>query len=124
MKSCAIVVATLFVVTLAVAGVTWVTDSCTIYMGSHNANLTLQGWGSGGTCQQIEHSGVSTFAKIVNALTLGRVDARPRLGTPAGDTICDGWNGWQRYTVRDYGGTLGLNFYGHQLCGQLQKGHS
>jgi hypothetical protein len=123
MKGCATIVAAIFVASLGVAGVTWVTDSCTIYIGSHNANVTLQGWGSHGACQQIENSGASTFASVIHVLTFGRVDARPHEGSPSGNVICDGWNGWQRYTVRDYGGLLGLNYYGHQLCTGLQKAH-
>lgn len=121
MKTCAGVFLTLILGGFGVGFFTWTSDTCTVYMGSHNANMTLQGWGSRATCQSIENSGTNDFFKGVNLLTLGIVDERAHEGTPQGDVICEGWDHYVHYTIRDYGGLLGLNAIGHGLCSSLQS---
>jgi hypothetical protein len=107
-----------------VLAVTWTADNCTVYMGSHNANLTLQGWGSNTTCQATEHNATNTLMEGLDILTLGGVNFHAHEGTPQGDVICAGWLHMVHYTVRDYGGRLGLNLIGNQLCSNLEKGKS
>src|SRR5207248_3064189 len=104
-------VSTLALILAAVGVVTWATDTCTLYVGGHNANLTLQGWGSESTCQAAEHSGANKALRVVSVLTLGGVNETLREGSPSGDVICSGWDGRVRYTIRDQGFT-GLNFFG------------
>ena len=101
-----------------IGAITWYTDTCTLYVGGRNANLTLQGWGSGSACRQAESSSANEAFSVVRVLTLGAVDASLHEGAPSGDVVCDGWDGHVRYTVRDYGIT-GLNVVGQAWCSQM-----
>lgn len=118
-KAIASALSALLVAGAAVGAVTWFSDSCTVYMGGHNANLSLQGWGSNATCQSIENSGANAAFKALNLVTFGLVDERAHEGTPQGDVICDGWVRAVHYTVRDYGGLFGTDSVGHALCKSL-----
>ncbi|MGC2192649.1 MAG: hypothetical protein WA751_09980 [Candidatus Dormiibacterota bacterium] len=102
-----------------VGGVTWATNSCTMQVGGHNANITLQGWASEATCTQVETSNVNRLAGLVGDVTDGLLSVSWRAGTPGGDVICSGWKGFTNYTVRDFGVT-GLDVIGHALCSDLQ----
>jgi hypothetical protein len=124
MKRVACSLLILLLCSTGVVAFTWAVDTCTVYMGSHNANLTLQGWGSNATCQATEHSTTNTLMEGLDILTLGGVDVRTHEGTPQGDVICAGWLHLVHYTVRDYGGLFDLNFYGNQLCSSLENGSS
>jgi hypothetical protein len=102
---------------------TWTSDSCTLYLG--NANLTMQGWGSKSACQQIVSSNsahLANFASIVERFFTSGLYGGPTVheGAPSGDTVCDGWDAYLHYTVRDHGIT-GLNVIGHSLCDSLRS---
>lgn len=109
-------------------GATWYTDNCTVQFGNHNANLTFQGWGAGGACRDWENSATNKVLHAIGLIggaahdlgipLLGAADVHAHDGVAAGPTICDGWDGYRRYTVRDYGG-LGLNVIGRAVCSTL-----
>ena len=114
--------ATLSAVGVGVAAATWVTDTCTEYVGSFAVNMTLQGWGSSAACQQSEGSTINRLASGLAVLTLGRISGNLHSGSPSGAIICEGWTGLVHYTVRD---STGLFSHFHILakswCSELAK---
>lgn len=119
LTGCITVVLVLGVVGVAVAAVTWYSNSCTMRVGTFNANVTLQGWGSESTCQSVESNGANQVGGFLERIaTFGLVSTSWQPGSPDGTVICSGWKGVLHYTVRDYGLT-GADIVGHALCSSL-----
>jgi hypothetical protein len=101
----------LVVVALGVGGVTWATDSCTVF--EQGANLTMQGWGSNEACNGMVNGDLNKTFEVLHILSLGALDVAAHEGTPTGETICTGWDGDIQYTIRDQGL---FHIYGHLWC--------
>jgi hypothetical protein len=115
--------------------VVWASDTCTMQMGTQNANITLTGFFSKQVCQNIEGSPrnkvlgflgdvdrVLSHVPGVGGTIFGAVGtAQFHDGSPSGDVICTGWPRdarWVVVTVRDQGI---LDIYGKSMCGSLNS---
>lgn len=112
--------------------VVWANDTCTLQMGSQNANITLTGFFSKEVCQQVEGSSQNKIAGILGDIEqglsklpvvggiIGAVGtAQFHDGSPSGEIICTGWPRqarWVVVTVRDQGV---LDYYGNEMCDTL-----
>jgi len=130
-----------FVGSAGAGAVVWATDTCTMQVGSHNANITLTGFFSKAVCQNVEASSqnqkagfladvVQGVAKFVDTATgtgfagavageLGSVQFHD--GSPGGNTVCTGWYRearWVVVTVRDLGD---FDRYGNAMCKSLNS---
>jgi hypothetical protein len=114
--------------------VVWASDSCTMQVGTHNANITLTGFFSKAVCQKVETSaqnrelgflgdvvqGLSQFP-VVGGVFGAVGSAQFHDSSPGGDVICTGWYRqarWVVITVRDQGV---FDSYGNAMCGSLSK---
>ncbi len=114
--------------------VVWTTDTCTMQMGTQNANITLTGFFSKQVCQNVEGSTQNKVLGILGAADrvlskfplvggiFGAVGtAQFHDGTPSGDVICTGWlreARWVVVTIRDQGV---FDTYGNAMCGSLKS---
>lgn len=116
LTGCITVVLVLGVVGVAVAAGTWYSNSCTMRVGSFNANVTLRGWGSEAICQNVEANSVNQVGGLLeHILTFGIVSTEWQPGVPDGAVVCSGWKGAIQYTVQDTGGQI----FGRELCSTL-----
>jgi hypothetical protein len=120
--------------TAGAGAVVWTNDTCTMQMGTQNANLTLTGFLSKQVCQSVEGSTQNKLAGL-----LGNADRAlsklpvvgglfGALGTPefhdsspGGPIVCTGWlreARWVVVTVRDQGL---FDIYGKSMCGSLKS---
>jgi hypothetical protein len=120
--------------TAGAGAVVWASDTCTMQMGTQNANITLTGFFSKAVCQKVEGSaqnqvlgvlgdGEQVLSKLPGiGLIFGAVGtAQFHDGPPSGGVICTGWYRqarWVVVTVRDQGL---LDYYGKAMCGSLNK---
>jgi hypothetical protein len=99
------------VIAAGIGGVTWASDSCTVF--EKGANLTMQGWGSKEACNGIVNGTPNKIAEIIGAATLGVIGLAAHEGTPTGEMICTGWDGDIQFTIRDQGL---FHYVGHLWC--------
>jgi hypothetical protein len=115
--------------------VVWASDTCTMQMGSQNANMTLTGFFSKQVCQHVEASTENKVAGVLGDIdkALSKIPgiggaifgaigtAQFHDGSPSGQVICTGWPRearWVVVTIRDQGI---LDYYGHQMCDSLNS---
>ena len=115
--------------------VVWASDTCTMQMGTQNADIALTGFFSKQVCQNVERS---TQNKVLGVLgdvdrvlsklpVVGKIfgavgTAQFHDGSPSGQVICTGWPRelrWVVVTVRGQG--LFGGYYGHKMCGSLNS---
>jgi hypothetical protein len=116
--------------------VVWASDTCTMQMGSQNANITLTGFFSKQVCQNVEGSTQNKVLGVlgdvdrilshvpgVGGIIFGAVGtAQFHDGSPSGQVICTGWPRevrWVVVTVRGQGFFGG--YYGKKMCGSLNS---
>jgi|HubBroStandDraft_6_1064221.scaffolds.fasta_scaffold00015_123 hypothetical protein len=115
--------------------VVWASDTCTMQMGSQNADITLQGFFSKQVCQAVEGSTenrvvgflgdvdkVLSHIPGIGGIVFGAVGtAQFHDGSPSGQLICTGWPRqarWVVVTVRDQGI---FDIYGKSMCSSLNS---
>ena len=120
--------------TAGAAAIVWTNDTCTMQMGTQNANITLTGFFSKQVCENVEGSTQNKLAGVLGdadrALStlpvvgglIGAIGS-PEFhgGSPDGPIVCTGWlreARWVVVTVRDQGV---LDIYGKSMCGSLNS---
>ena len=120
--------------TAGAGAVVWTNDTCTMQMGTQNANITLTGFFSKQVCQNVESSSqnkvlgilgdadrVLSKLPVVGGIFGAVGTAQFHDGSPSGGVICTGWlrqARWVVVTVRDQGI---LDIYAKSMCGSLNS---
>lgn len=119
------------------AAVVWATDTCTMQVGTYNANITLTGFYSKAVCNNVERSAQNKVLGVLGVVGKDFADKVPLSGglfryfvgsaqfhdsSPTGNEVCTGWYRqarWAVITVRDQSNT-GLDVLGNRMCNSLK----